>query len=265
MGRGDDPPIAFETVRVKTSGQIGRLTLDRPARRNAMNPCMLSELAEAAAALDRQDELKVVVLEGAGPAFCAGFDLDAVGTVSGSPFAVADLGRRMAEAIAGMRAVTVARLHGHVVGGGLVLAAACDIRVADERTRFSIPEAQIGIPLAWGGIPRLLRELGPTVTKDLVMSCRAFDAAEARARGFVSRVVASEQLDGSTDALARELSQRPTFVLSVTKLHIDAATEAAYPTASAFADAALTLAAIHDPESAAATARYLAGRAHRTQ
>lgn len=263
IGMSDDPDMAFQTLRVETSGQIGRLTLDRPDRRNAMSPLMLSELAEAARRFDAQDELKVVVVEGAGPAFCAGFDLTELSAATGSAFAVADLGRQMAEAIGRMRAVTIARLHGHVVGGGLVLAAACDLRIAADDTSFSIPEAEIGIPLAWGGVPRLVREIGPTVTKDLVLSCRAFDAAEARALGFVSRVAPSDLLDGETQALAEALAQRPAFVLSVTKRHVDAVTEAAYPTGGAFADAALTAAAIQDPESMEATARYMAGRAAR--
>lgn len=257
--------MAFETLRIEISGQIGRLTLDCPTRRNALSPQMLTELVHAAARFDAEDALKVVVVEGAGPSFCAGFDLTEFGAVSGSAFAVSDLGRQMADAVGKMRAVTVARLHGHVVGGGLVLAAACDLRIAADDTSFSIPEAEIGIPLAWGGIPRLVRELGPAVTKDLVMSCRAFDAAEASALRFVSRVVPSERLDSETHALASVLAERPSFVLSVTKRHVDAVTEAAYPTADAFADAALTAAAIQEPESKRATARYMArqtGRGH---
>lgn len=260
---GDDPDMAFQTLRVEISEQIGRLTLDRPDRRNAMNPLMLSELAEAARRLDAQDELKVVVVDGAGPAFCAGFDLTELSAVTGSALAVADLGRQMAEAIGRMRAVTVARLHGHVVGGGLVLAAACDLRIAADDTSFSIPEAEIGIPLAWGGIPRLVREIGPAVAKDLVLTCRAFDATEARALGFVSRVVPTEMLDSETQSLADVLAQRPAFVLSVTKRHVDSVTEAAYPTSGAFADAALTAAAILEPESMEATAHYMAKRAAR--
>jgi enoyl-CoA hydratase/carnithine racemase len=71
-----------------------------------------------------------------------------------------DQGRRMAKAIEEMRAVTIAKMHGWCVGGGLVLAAVCDLRIAAESARFSIPEVDIGIPLAWGAIPRLVREIG---------------------------------------------------------------------------------------------------------
>ena len=70
-----------------------------------------------------------------------------------------------------MRALTIARIQGWCVGGGLVLAAACDLRLAADTARFSIPEVDLGIPLAWGGIPRLVREIGPALTKELVLTC----------------------------------------------------------------------------------------------
>ena len=95
----------------------------------------------------------------------------------------------MAEAIESMRAITIARIHGHCVGGGCGAGGACDLRVAADTTRFSIPEVDLGIPLAWGGIPRLVREIGPAMTKELVLSCRPFSAEEARGLGFVNRVV----------------------------------------------------------------------------
>ena len=71
----------------------------------------------------------------------------------------------------------------------MVLAAVCDLRLAAETARFRIPEVELGIPLAWGGIPRLVREIGPALTKELVMTCRDFGPDEARAAGFLNRVV----------------------------------------------------------------------------
>ena len=102
---------------------------------------------------------------------------------------VGDLGRIMAEAVTDMRALTVVGVHGRCVGGGVVLAAACDLRVAADDAVFSIPEVELGIPLAWAGIPRLVREIGPALTKELVLTCRPFSPAEAAAFGFVNRVV----------------------------------------------------------------------------
>jgi enoyl-CoA hydratase/carnithine racemase len=190
--------MSFETIKAEIDGALGRLTLNRPERLNAMNRAMLRELVEAARWFDEQREVRVVVVSGAGRAFCAGADLKdspALEAVAASEKSwlyrreAAQYGRRMADAIEQMRATTIARLHGHIVGGGVVLAAACDLRIASEDARFSIPEIELGIPLAWGGIPRLVREIGPAMTKELVMTCRQFTPQEAKAMGFVNRVV----------------------------------------------------------------------------
>ncbi len=175
---------AFTTLEIELTGPLARVTLTRPERLNALSPTALRELAEVATGLKSNPELKVVVIGGRGRAFSAGFDIDAADDAGPSP-AVVDLGREMAEAIDSIPALTIAQIHGHCVGGGLVLAAACDLRLAAESTRFSIPEVDFGIPLAWGGIPRLVRELGPAMTKELVLTCRPFSAAEAHSLGFL--------------------------------------------------------------------------------
>ncbi len=170
----------------------------------------------------------------------------------------ADAGRLMAEAIESMRAVTVARIHGHCVGGGLVLAAACDLRVAADTTRFSIPEVDLGIPLAWGGIPRLVREIGPAMTKELVLTCRPFTAAEARELGFVNRVVGEGHLEQAVDELVGQLERKSSLTLEATKLAVNAASRAMVSTAGAWSDADTLLSALSDPESRRAAQEYLA-------
>jgi enoyl-CoA hydratase/carnithine racemase len=232
------------------------MTLDRPGRLNALSPTALRELIEVAAELKAEPEVKVVVIGGEGRAFSAGFDLDAAGT-AGPSADVVDLGREMAEAITAIPALTIARIHGHCVGGALVLAAACDLRLAAESTRFSIPEIDFGIPLAWGGIPRLVRELGPAITKELVLTCRPFTAAEAHSLGFLNRVAADDSLESEVDGLATELSTKPGFLIRQTKQLVDAAVEEAYSTGQSFRDAEVTMAALADEESRAVTARYL--------
>ena len=111
----------------------------------------------------------------------------------------ADTGRLMAEALERTSPVLIAALHGHVVGGGLVISSACDLRIATTDVSFSIPEVDLGIPLAWGGIPRLVREIGPALTKELVMTCRPFGASEAMNAGFLNRVVPPGELDTAVD------------------------------------------------------------------
>ncbi len=261
---------AFETLRVGIDGAIGSLTLTRASRLNALSPTTLRELARAARWLDAQPGLKVVVVSGEGRAFCAGFDLDDVDLSDAADKSAAsqsaanadtvDLGRLMAEAVTGIRAITIARLHGHCVGGGLVLAAACDLRIAGAGCRFSIPELDLGIPLAWGGIPRLVRELGPALSKELVLTCRPFTADEAQALRFVNRVVPDAALDDEVQSYVRMLESKSRFTLTTTKQHINAVAEQSGSTAESFRDAEIGMAAMRDPESMAVMQGYLKAR-----
>lgn len=253
----------MEALGLDTDGPVGRLTLNRPDRLNALSPQLLEELVEASRLLDARPEVKVVVVSGAGRAFCAGFDLGSFGSSDRDPRETADLGRRMAEAVTGMRQLTIAAIHGHCVGGGVVLAAACDLRLAAADAVFSIPEVDLGIPLAWGGIPRLVRELGPAVTKELVLTCRPFSAGEAHALRFLNRVVPADELHAAADALAAELAAKSGYVLRATKHRVNAATENLATTVGSETDADLLRAAAHDPESQAISRDYLARRGKR--
>lgn len=251
--------MTFTTIEVGSDGARGRLELNRPEKRNAMSLTMLTELAAAARWFDERPEVKVVVVSGRGRSFSAGADLSTfvAAGLDVSERDAADLGRAMADAVEDMAAVTVARIHGHCVGGALVLAAACDLRVAADDTYFSIPEVDLGIPLAWGGIPRLVREVGPALTKELVMTCRPFSAAEARSAGFVNRVVAADRLDAEVDDLVEELVTKSALTLRATKRHVDAVTAAAVGIDRAWSDADCLVSALHDPESRAVALAYL--------
>jgi enoyl-CoA hydratase/carnithine racemase len=252
---------SFEGLRVGVDGALGALTLHRPERLNPLSSEVLRELAAAARWFDGREGVKVVVVRGAGRAFSAGADLASfAGAPTVSPREAADLGREMADAVEAMRALTIAAIHGWCVGGGLVLAAACDLRVAAEDARFSIPEVDLGIPLAWGGIPRLVREIGPARTKELVLTCRRFDAAEAKAAGFLNRTVPAASLDAEVQALARELAAKASHPLFATKRHVNAVTAQMVGTARSWSDADALLTALGDPECAEARRRYLAAR-----
>jgi enoyl-CoA hydratase/carnithine racemase len=255
MGDGD------AVLRRTVEGRIGRLTLARPDKLNALSRAVLEGLAEAATWFDAQPEVSVVVVAGEGRAFSAGFDLaDPTWAELGPPDASAGVGRAMAEAVAGMRAVTVASIQGHCVGGGVVLAAACDLRVAAADARFRIPEVDLGIPLYWAGVPLLARELGPAATKELVMTGRAFDADEARALGFVNRVVPPADLAAATDELAGVLAAKAPLVLEVTKRQVDAVVAPVPPGDGPAADRAGFAAALADPDCRAAATSYRRGR-----
>lgn len=249
------------TVDVRAEGNRGSITLNRPDKLNPLSTQTLNELVAAAQWFDARPEVKVVVVRGNGRAFSAGADLAAFtgpSEAAGAPREAADAGRRMADAVEGMRAITVARLHGYCIGGGLVLAAACDLRVAAATASFSIPELDLGIPLAWGGIPRLVREIGPALTKELVMTCRPFGPDEAKAAGFLNRVVPEADLDEEVEQLVRQLLTKSALTLSSTKRHTNAVAEGMVATARSWSDADALVTALHDPESRETAAAYLA-------
>lgn len=241
---------------------VATMLLDRPDRLNALSRVLLEEIVDACRWLDATTEIKAVVVRGAGRAFSAGFDLGDFQQLDEdvNPRDSADLGRVAAEALTAVRPLTVAAVHGHCVGGGLVLAAACDLRIAADDARFSIPEVDLGIPLAWGGIPRLVRELGPAITKELVLTCRPFDADEARALRFLNRVVRADELVAAAEALAAELASKPAFSLRATKMHVNAVMDEIAGVGRNANDADTLLAALHDPESREASRRYLRSR-----
>jgi enoyl-CoA hydratase/carnithine racemase len=252
--------MEFETLEARVDGARGELMLNRPEKLNALDQRTLLELAEAARWFDRQSAVKVVIVSGHGRSFSAGADVSAF--TAADPGAEqrragADAGRLMAEAIQRMDAVTVARIHGYCVGGGVVLAAACDMRFASQTAVFSIPEVDLGIPLAWGGIPRLVREIGPAMTRELVLTCRQFSAAEARELGFLNRVAPDEQLEATVDELVAVLLEKSRLTLLATKRAVDAATEEMLATTGAWNDADSLMTALGDPESRRSAEAYL--------
>ncbi|MEZ5167840.1 MAG: enoyl-CoA hydratase/isomerase family protein [Acidimicrobiales bacterium] len=251
-----------EPITIHVDGPMGRLTLARPDKLNPLSTQCLDELAAAAAWFDHRSDVRVVIVSGAGRAFSAGADLAGFTQTGDRPArAGADAGRLMVEAIERMRAVTVAAIHGHCIGGALLLAMACDLRIAARSTNFSIPEVDLGIPLTWGGIPRLVREIGPAATRDLVLSCRSFTATEAHGRGIVNRVCDPPPPAGEVDTLARLLATKSPYTVQATLDAVDAAAEALVsPTQGSWSDADQFVTALGDAESRATTARYLSAK-----
>ena len=253
----------FQTIRVEADDNgLGRLILNRPDRLNAIGATMLRELAEAARWFDSHRELRVVIISGAGRAFCAGADLQDMPRSDPQSQSwlyrreVGQYGLRASDAIEQMRAVTIAQVQGYAVGGGVVLMAICDLRVAAEDASFFIPEIDLGIPLAWGGIPKLVREIGPAMTKELVMTCRRFSPTEAKAMGFVNRVVPLAKLEAETESLAHELLAKPSVPVAITKEHVNAVTRAMAAGITAFADGDLLMGVGANEESRAAARSY---------
>ena len=251
----------FEHLEVTAENAIGQLWLNQPDRLNALSTQVLRELTEAARWFDTQPEVRVVIVGGRGRSFCAGADLAGFPGLNDPGLReAADAGRIMAEALEGMRAISIARLHGWCVGGGVVLAAACDLRIAARSTRFSIPEIDLGIPLAWGGIERLVREIGPALTKELVITCREFDAEESLRAGFINRVVDEAAMDDSVQQMAESIAAKALIPVSATKRHCNVVTAQMVGTDRAWNDADSLVAAMIDPECDAVRQAYIKSR-----
>lgn len=209
--------MTWQTLDLATDPRgVARLTLNQPDRRNVLSPAMIAELTEAAAQLGGDPRVRVVVLAGEGPVFCAGGDLDWMRAQVG-----ADRAQRLAEArkLATMLRMLnelpkplIGRLHGGAFGGGIGLACVCDATVAAEGTRFCFSETRLGIIPATIG-PYVLARMGEGAARRVFMSARTFDAAEAAALGLVSRMVPAEALDAAVEAeVAPYLSCAPLAV-----------------------------------------------------
>ena len=255
------PIPTLECLRWSQDGPVGRITLARPEKLNALSARLLGEMIELCGWLHRRSDVRVVVVAGEGRAFSAGFDLgDFSSPTTGDPRDGADLGRLATDALTDVPQLTIAAVHGRCIGGGTVLVGACDLRIASEDALFSIPEVDLGIPLAWGGIPRLVRELGPAITKELVLTCRPFSAEEARSLRWINTVVPRGDLDRHVTELATSLAAKPLYALRATKAHVNAVTEEIAGTGRSVQDADSLVYAMRDPESRRVSAEYLAAR-----
>jgi enoyl-CoA hydratase/carnithine racemase len=248
--------MAYETITATIVHGIGRLTLNQPDKLNPLGTNTLQDIIDATTWFNKEN-ISVVIVSGNGRAFTAGFDLREFTNTDSTGKDGAVLGREMAEAVDRMKPITIASLHGYCIGGGVVLASACDLRIASENTTFSIPEVDLGIPLAWGGIPRLVREIGPAMTKELVMTCRPFDAEEAKSLGFINRVVKDADLESQTMNMAEAIRKRPQSVIETTKNQVRAATDDLASTKNEWVGEMLIGAANKDSVARSAAQNYL--------
>jgi enoyl-CoA hydratase len=195
-------------VRVERDGPITTVLLSRPERRNAVDGATAQALADAFREFDADDDAAVAVLHGEGGVFCAGADLQAVGTETGNRVAP-DGDGPMGPTRMVLSKPVIAAVEGYAVAGGLELALWCDLRVASESTVFGVFCRRWGVPLIDGGTVRLPRLIGASRALDMVLSGRPVDAAEALQIGLANRVVPAGDARGAAEELARQLAGFP--------------------------------------------------------
>jgi enoyl-CoA hydratase/carnithine racemase len=208
---------AAPAVTVTQDSAVARLTLERPEARNALSRAMADAIEGALARVARADEVRVVVVAGRGRSFCAGADIAEMPTLSPEEAeALAARWQRIMDGFAALPQVTIAAVQGHALGGGLMLAIAQDLRVAEASARFGLPEVTLGFNPGYG-IARLLDIAGGAHGRDLMLTARVVDAAEAHRMGLVTRVVPDGTLDAAADEMARDVARSPRGGLAASK------------------------------------------------
>jgi enoyl-CoA hydratase/carnithine racemase len=210
------------SVRYARDGSVAHVTIDRPSARNAMTWSMYEELRLALdrAESDAKDGLRVLVFRGAGGSFVAGTDIAQFAAFRSPEDGV--VYERLLESVVSrvekLAVPTLAAIEGHAVGGGLVLAAACDVRICTPDALFGAPIARtVGNCLSIANHARLMVHLGASRTKSLLMTGRLMDAGEALAAGFVQEVVPVESLDACVASVAQSIASNASATLRTTK------------------------------------------------
>ena len=206
------------------AGGVARLTLARPGQRNALTPDLIDRLLRELGRLTGDDSLRAVVLAGADGSFCAGYDLNLLRSPgTGHAGAERDHVERLCSIIRTLRMPTIAAVDGVASGAGCDLAVSCDIRIATEEARFSMPPARLGLLYSGGGMARLSELVGPAIAKEMVFAGELVDAERALAIGLVNRVVPAPALEEEVDRLAGLIAANAPLSVAASKRILDGA------------------------------------------
>jgi enoyl-CoA hydratase len=218
--------LADGRLLLETHAHVARITFNNPDRLNAMTLGMWSALADVCERLSRSGDARVVVLQGAGTrAFVSGADISEFGTVRTGTQAVAHYNAevgRAEKALSAMPVPTIAQLRGYCVGGGLGLAARCDIRICADDARFAVTPAKLGLGYGKDSVAALFRLLGPSVSADMLFTARQVHAPEALRVGLVNQVTPVGELDATTAAMASHIAANAPLTIRLIKASLKA-------------------------------------------
>ena len=206
-------PDAWTALAVEDSGSRVSITLNRPDQRNSLDFNAWDELDTIMADVESRDDVRVVTLTGSGSAFCAGVDFETIGdsleVERGSYPAFIRRWANIVDRFERVAQPTVVAINGPVIGAGLELALACDIRIASDQAVFAMPQMQMGIVPDVGGTSRLARATGEAFAKDMILTSRIVDAQEALRAGIVSRIVPQDRLTDELEGIAGSIGSLP--------------------------------------------------------
>ncbi|MGW2706474.1 enoyl-CoA hydratase/isomerase family protein [Streptomyces sp. NPDC001340] len=204
-----DPQLSHQVV-----DAVATVVIRHPAKRNAMTAAMWRALPPLLARLAADPDVRALVLTGEGTTFCAGADIS---TLQGSPAEAQGLAVVAEEALAAFPKPTLAAIRGHCVGGGAQLAAACDLRLAEEGALFGVTPAKLGIVYAASSTRRLVSLVGPATAKYLLFSAELIDTQRALRTGLVDEVLPEGELDKRVAELTRILVSRSQLTQAAAK------------------------------------------------
>lgn len=209
--------MEFKDILYKKEEGIATITLNRPKMMNCMSTATQAELTKALNEADLDDDVKVVVITGAGSAFCAGDDISEF-----QGFTVAK-GRALSRSFVGLMLLierlskpVIAAVNGMALGGGFELALACDITIASEKATFGSPEPKIGAVAGFAAV-RLPQVVGAKKAREFLLTADIIDAKEAERLGIVNKVVPAEELQSATKAMAAKIMQAGPIALWLSK------------------------------------------------
>lgn len=217
---GDLP--AFENLVVELTDGVVHLTLNRPEKMNAIDKPMVDDLHAALDLLAPREDVKVLILSGAGErAFVAGADIAAL-RARKTPEALLAINARLFQKLEEFPVPTIAAIRGYALGGGCELAMSCDIRVAGRSAKLGQPEVGLGIIPAAGGTQRMPRIVGLGMAKELIFTGEIIDAERALAIGLVNHVVPDDQVAAKADELAGRIARQGGLALRLAKVALNA-------------------------------------------
>ena len=214
--------MTYEAIILEREEHVATIRLNRPDKHNAINSVMSREMIEALDALEADDDIRVIVLTGAGDkAFCAGADMAEAVLVQTDGRDGKDFAAQAAIRLARVKKPVIAAVNGHTYGGGAVFAIACDIRIASDNARFRFVGASYGLSVGASQLPRLV---GAPMAKELIFTARTVDADEALRIGLVNHVIGPAELSHFVMEMANQIAQNSTAAVRASKEVIDIAT-----------------------------------------
>jgi enoyl-CoA hydratase len=216
-------PSPTPLVEASVTRSTGWVTLNRPERRNSLNSEMWAAIPPLMKSLDERPDVRAIVVRGAGTeAFASGADITEFDQARSDASAAARYERLNGQAFAAIRGAAkpvIARIQGFCIGGGLALALACDLRLADRSAVFALPPARLGLAYPLDGLRDLVAAIGASAAKEMIFTARRLTADDALRIGLIDRV--SEDIDADTDALCADIAQGAPLSITHAKRALD--------------------------------------------